>query len=225
MLLLLILTSFPASQAASVDFPPSLHTIALNLAFPPQKGRTGQVAPSLEETRQQLAFHLESLLASEGWVPARDLARALSHGVDWAQVNRSLVATRGPLTACHAAPVCLDLACGRCYDPLTSMHGDCGSLSYFRCTDFLPPACLPWTCSPASSSEAAPHLRNFLPRAASCSPSQALQLVSPAPEQPRVSLESRDKPGKYPEFIDYDSVDIILLSDLQLDCSVETMTQ
>ena len=61
------------------------------------------------------------MVGEQGWVSARLLSRALSVNIDWSRVNVSVVRVKGHVTSCHASPVCLDLACGKCFDPLTSM--------------------------------------------------------------------------------------------------------
>ena len=151
------------------------------------EGRSGNPRFTFQ---QMLEAAIRQTLLTEGWVPARLMARAVSVGVDINTFNTSKINIRGHVTACHGSPVCLDLACGRCFDPLTSMHSDCGDLSYFRCEDLLPEECLPWTCATSRSSSPInkPLLRNFLPRSASCSREndQTLQLITQ--ENPDVEL-------------------------------------
>ena len=75
----------------------------------------------VERFRRVLERTVVELLESQGWVPARLLSRALSVNIDWSRLNTTQVSVRGQVTACHASPPCLDLACGKCFDPLTSM--------------------------------------------------------------------------------------------------------
>jgi len=122
---------------------------------------------------------LGDMLERDGWIPTRMLAEAISLSVDFSALNITVVPIRGQVTACHSSPVCLDLACGKCFDPLTSMHGNCGQHSFFKCTNLLPEVCLPWTCATSSSNQGVkPLLRNFLPRDAGCAAKGSLQLVS-----------------------------------------------
>ena len=75
---------------------------------------------------------VQELVRRQGWVPAGVLGAVLSLQLDLGGLNSSVVRVRGHVTACHQSPVCLDLACGRCFDPLTSVHADCGLHSYFK---------------------------------------------------------------------------------------------
>ena len=126
-------------------------------------------------------------MTQRGWVPARLLGKAVSVSLGSLRLNTSVLPIRGQVTACHGSPVCLDLACGRCFDPLTSIHGDCGNMSYFKCENLLPEACLPWTCAASRTvSGVKPQLRNFLPRTAACNTPGTLQLVNKA--HPEVEL-------------------------------------
>ena len=75
----------------------------------------------VERFRRVLERTVVELLESQGWLPARLLSRALSLNIDWSRLNTSQVSVKGQVTACHASPPCLDLACGKCFDPLTSM--------------------------------------------------------------------------------------------------------
>ena len=75
----------------------------------------------LERFRSSLERKVARSVSRLGWVSARLLSRALSVDIDWRNLNTSLVKVQGHVTACHASPVCLDLACGKCFDPLTSM--------------------------------------------------------------------------------------------------------
>merc|ERR1712217_309374 len=106
------------------------------------------------------------------------LAKAISLDIDFSGFNMSVVPIRGQVTKCHSSMVCLDLACGKCFDPLTSLHGSCGHHSFFKCTNLLPEVCLPWTCATSSTHHGVkPLLRNFLPRDAGCAAKGSLQLV------------------------------------------------
>ena len=139
---LLALLAPALAAAASLPFPPALQASALASAFPAGQGRR------VETARAALRQALEGELEQRGWVEARTLARALAIGVNWTTFEQAVVPVRGPPTVCHAAPNCLDLACRRCYDPLTGQHGPCSlDLSYHRCSDMLLTACLPWTCA------------------------------------------------------------------------------
>jgi len=140
-------------------------------------GRSSQAG--LNRYKSILESRLADLLDKDGWIPARILAKAISLDIDFSGMNLTVVPIRGQVTACHSSPVCLDLACGKCFDPLTSMHGSCGHHSFFKCTNLLPGVCLPWTCATSSSpSTTKPLLRNFLPRDAGCANAGSLQLVS-----------------------------------------------
>ena len=75
----------------------------------------------VERFRRVLEMRVMEVLESQGWLPARLLSRALSLDIDWSRLNTSQVSVKGQVTACHASPPCLDLACGKCFDPLTSM--------------------------------------------------------------------------------------------------------
>ena len=80
---------------------------------------------------------VQELVRRQGWVPAQVLGAVLSLQLDLGGLNSSVVRVRGHVTACHQSPVCLDLACGRCFDPLTSVHADCGLHSYFKVSYIL----------------------------------------------------------------------------------------
>ena len=80
---------------------------------------------------------MQELVRRQGWVPAQLLGAVLSLQLDLGGLNSSVVRVRGHVTACHQSPVCLDLACGRCFDPLTSVHADCGLHSYFKVSYIL----------------------------------------------------------------------------------------
>ena len=178
MQLSLLLVLPPCLAAARVLVSPEQQAAALQAAHPEQGGRGRAGSGGVEGHRARLAELLDGLMAEPGWVPARLAARALSAGLDWEKMNMTEVAVRGQLTGCQRAPVCLDLPCGQCYDPLTSLHLDCGRLSHFQCTDLLPAACLPWTCAQAAKPPPSPPLlRNFLPRTA-CPGQGALRLVT-----------------------------------------------
>ena len=95
---------------------------------------------------------VQELVRRQGWVPAQVLGAVLSLQLDLGGLNSSVVRVRGHVTACHQSPVCLDLACGRCFDPLTSVHADCGLHSYFKVSYILSEAevrgeCRGWCCS------------------------------------------------------------------------------
>ena len=148
-------------------------------------GRSGEAG--LAHVRSRLEAVINQQLGKRGWVPARLLGKAVSVSQGRLRLNSSVLPIRGQVTACHGSPVCLDLACGRCFDPLTSIHGDCGDLSYFKCENLLPEACLPWTCAASRTvSGVKPQLRNFLPRTAACQSQGTLQLVNKA--HPEVEL-------------------------------------
>jgi len=120
------------------------------------------------DRKEHLQLLLNTLLDTEGWLPVRVFAMAVSVNLNIPDIP---IKVRGPTSNCHHAPTCLDLACGKCFDPMTSLHSDCGELSYFSCSTMLPKECLPWTC--ASGSEIQPaFLRNFSPRSAGCGNSQ-----------------------------------------------------
>ncbi|XP_023324121.1 uncharacterized protein LOC111698076 [Eurytemora carolleeae] len=123
--------------------------------------------------KERLQDLLDGMLEAEGWLPVRILAMAVTVGLEF---SKPVISVRGPTSNCHFAPVCLDLACGKCYDPMTSLHGDCGSLSFFRCSSLLPQECLPWTCATGGSLTPS-FLRNFLPRSAGCG-STALNIIT-----------------------------------------------
>ena len=148
-------------------------------------GRSGEAR--LEQVRSRLETLMNKQMNKRGWVPARLLGKAVSVSLGSLRLNTSVLPIRGQVTACHGSPVCLDLACGRCFDPLTSIHGDCGNMSYFKCENLLPEACLPWTCAASRTvSGVKPQLRNFLPRTAACNSPGTLQLVNKA--HPEVEL-------------------------------------
>ena len=150
-------------------------------------GRSTQAG--LTRYKSLLETSLVSMLEKQSWIPARLLAKAISLNVDFSALNITVVPIRGQVTACHSSPVCLDLACGKCFDPLTSMHGSCGQHSFFKCTNLLPEVCLPWTCATSSSSDnTKPLLRNFLPRDAGCAAKGSLQLVSNQEQTESVEL-------------------------------------
>jgi len=143
------------------------------------EGRSGQ--SRLSRFKTLLEMTIKKMLNNQGWVQARFLAKAISVDVDLENLDSSFIKVRGPVTACHRSPICLDLACGRCFDPLTSMHADCGQHSYFKCESLLPVECLPWTCAASDNKKdekEKPLLRNFLPRASTCDDSGSLNLVS-----------------------------------------------
>ena len=87
-------------------------------------GRSAQAG--INRYKSLLETRLSSMLAKDGWIHARVLAKAISLNIDFSALNITVVPIRGQVTACHSTPVCLDLACGKCFDPLTSMHGSCG---------------------------------------------------------------------------------------------------
>ena len=68
-----------------------------------------------------LEQQISQMLDSQGWIPAPLLARAISLAVDLESLNKSVISVQGRVTSCHGSPTCLDLACGKCFDPLTSM--------------------------------------------------------------------------------------------------------
>jgi len=143
---------------------------------------SGRSDDRLAKYKTRLQRKVQELVRRQGWVPAGVLGAVLSLQLDLGGLNSSVVRVRGHVTACHQSPVCLDLACGRCFDPLTSVHADCGLHSYFKCEDLLPEACLPWTCAKTSRTQR-PLLRNFLPRTAACTTSaSSLNLVAPGSE-------------------------------------------
>ena len=150
------------------------------------EGRSGETR--LQRLRGRLEAGISQHMSRRGWVPARLLGKAVSVSLGSLRLNTTVLPIRGQVTACHGSPVCLDLACGRCFDPLTSIHGDCGNLSFFKCENLLPEACLPWTCAASRTlSRVKPQLRNFLPRTAACSNTAGtLQLVSK--QHPEVEL-------------------------------------
>ena len=141
-----------------------------------ENGRASQ--GGLSRYKSRLEIGLNGMIDKQQWISARILAKGISLKVDFSRLNITVVPIRGQVTACHSAPVCLDLACGKCFDPLTSMHGSCGEHSFFKCKNLLPEVCLPWTCATSSSPNTKPLLRNFLPRDAGCSAKGSLQLVS-----------------------------------------------
>jgi len=140
--------------------------------------------------KAKITDKLATDLTTKNYVSAHILARAISLDIDLSVVARlkpstsnvSIIPVRGGQTSCQQSPPCIDLACGRCFDPLTSLHADCGPLSFFKCTGLLAPACLPWTCT-QSASPSAPLLRNYLPRRVSGCPggsgNSKLAFVSP----------------------------------------------
>ena len=153
----------------------------------PTNGRSSE--GGLARFKSLLETRLVNLLDNEGWIPARLLAKAISLKIDFASFNITVVPIRGQVTRCQVSPVCLDLACGKCFDPLTSMHGSCGQHSFFKCTNLLPEVCLPWTCATSSTpSGTKPLLRNFLPRDAGCLAKGSLQLVSNEEQTSSVEL-------------------------------------
>ena len=78
------------------------------------------------------------------------------------RLNTTVLPIRGQVTACHGSPVCLDLACGRCYEPLTSIHCNCGNLSFLKCENLLSEAGLLWTCAARkrTNSEGVEHIQS-----------------------------------------------------------------
>ena len=86
------------------------------------KGRSSQAG--INRYKSLLETRVVSMLDKNGWIPARLLAKAISLNIEFNALNKSItiVPIRGQVTACHSAPVCLDLACGKCFDPLTSMQ-------------------------------------------------------------------------------------------------------
>ena len=152
-------------------------------------GRSSQAG--INRYKSILETRVVSLLEKDGWIPARLLAKAISLNIEFNALNKSItiVPIRGQVTACHSAPVCLDLACGKCFDPLTSMHGSCGQHSFFKCTNLLPEACLPWTCATSTTKASTkPLLRNFLPRDAGCGAKGSLQFISDEEQTDSVEL-------------------------------------
>jgi len=177
------------SLPAKPSFTEEAHFSQLEAVF----GSFGEAAGrsdvgGLELFRRVLARTVLELVESQGWVPARLLSRALSVNIDWSSLNTSQVSVKGQVTACHASPPCLDLACGKCFDPLTSIHGDCGDLSYFKCENLLPEVCLPWTCAKTAPATSRPLLRNFLPRSSGCSETGSLSLLTDQDLQDSVEL-------------------------------------
>jgi len=147
------------------QFTSSVQQRVLNDLFGPVlTDENGRAAIGDGGRRERLQQLLSGLLETEGWLPVRILAMAVSVGLT---MTKPVIHVRGPTSKCHYAPVCVDLACGKCYDPMTSLHGDCNELSFFKCSSILPSECLPWTC--ATGSDLGPgYLRNFLPRSAGC---------------------------------------------------------
>ena len=75
----------------------------------------------MTKMRSLLEQEMTQLLDSQGWIPAPLLARAISLDVDLESLNKTVISVQGRVTSCHGSPTCLDLACGKCFDPLTSM--------------------------------------------------------------------------------------------------------
>lgn len=133
----------------------------------------------LEKYKAKITDKIIKDLTNKHYLSASILARAISLDIDLISIaninnnsdnnnnNRSVtvIPVRGGQSSCQQSPPCLDLACGRCFDPLTTLHGDCGRLSYFKCSGLVSDACLPWTCA-KSDSPSTPLLRNYLPRRA-----------------------------------------------------------
>ena len=84
-------------------------------------GRSGYHGDGLSLARSLLLQEMTEMLDSQGWIHAPVLARAISLDVDLESLNKSVISVQGVVTSCHGSPVCLDLACGKCFDPLTSM--------------------------------------------------------------------------------------------------------
>ena len=157
----------------SQDGPVSVD-LALEEVAAQSLGRDGN--NRLAAYRQRMNLILRESVTARGYVSSRVLATAISLGVDVRRAladlvaavghNTTVVAVRGASNGCQFSPVCLDLACGRCFDPLTSLHTDCGPLSHFRCEGLVAPSCLPWTCAKGDEAEDGEDflLRNYMPR-------------------------------------------------------------
>ncbi|XP_040569159.1 uncharacterized protein [Lepeophtheirus salmonis] len=52
-----------------------------------------------------------------------------------------------PVTSCQGDDICVDLRCGRCYDPYLGTHTHCGKMTYFDCATSLHEECQPIRCT------------------------------------------------------------------------------
>ena len=178
LILLVVLPTYVVPENLHHVFSEQLQASVLETAFPATDGNGRSSQAGLARYKSILESRLVDMLDKDGWIPARVLAKAISLDIDFSGLNKSVVPIRGQVTKCHSSPVCLDLACGKCFDPLTSLHGSCGHHSFFKCTNLLPEVCLPWTCATSSTNHGVkPLLRNFLPRDAGCASKGSLQLV------------------------------------------------
>ena len=91
----------------------------LTNAFGPSNENGRSAYSGLSEYRSSLETRIKKFVKEKGWLPARVLAKAISVSADLDSLK--MIKVQGRVTACHGAPVCLDLACGKCFDPLTSM--------------------------------------------------------------------------------------------------------
>ena len=57
------------------------------------------------------------------------------------------------VTPCKGYDTCVDMECGKCYDPYLGTHTTCGKMSYFDCRISLPEMCRPLLCTDSDVGE------------------------------------------------------------------------
>ena len=143
LILLVVLPTYVVPENLHHVFSEQLQASVLETAFPATDGNGRSSQAGLARYKSILESRLVDMLDKDGWIPARVLAKAISLDIDFSGLNKSVVPIRGQVTKCHSSPVCLDLACGKCFDPLTSLHGSCGLifLASFTFVTFVSPFC------------------------------------------------------------------------------------
>lgn len=63
------------------------------------------------------------------------------------------------VTPCKGYDTCIDMQCGKCYDPYLGTHTTCGKMTYFDCNVSLPNECRPLKCTDSDVNEVI-HFKN-----------------------------------------------------------------